>query len=189
MEVPEGFRFTFKLFREITHAPQLDFDPVAIRKFMAVIANAGDKKGCLLVQLPPSIKIANLSRLARLMYSLRECDPDQEWKIALEFRHPSLYVDEIMQLLEEQGLGMVIQDKGTAASPLDSVNPGFCYLRFHGPDGNYRGTYREDVLAEYASYLTEWLREGKQVYVYFNNTMGEAYGNLNTLKRFVAEQL
>ncbi|WP_316843783.1 DUF72 domain-containing protein [Pedobacter psychrodurus] len=184
-EVPADFLFTFKLFKGITHAPQLGFDPADIARFMEVIAHAGDQKGCLLVQFPPSIRIGNFPQLSRLMASLREHDPEKTWKIALEFRHPSLYVDEVMELLEEYGLGMVIHDKGAAASPLDALDTDFRYLRFHGPGGNYRGSYPDDVLAEYASYIREWLEDGKVVYVYFNNTMGEAYANLKTLKGFV----
>jgi len=186
-EVPADFLFSFKLFKGITHAPQLGFDPADIARFIEVIAHAGDKKGCLLVQFPPSIRIANLPQLSRLMAVLREHDPDQDWKIALEFRHPSLYVDEIMELLEEYGLGMVTHDKGAAASPLDDLDTGFRYLRFHGPNGNYRGSYPDDVLAEFAGYVAEWLLEGKEVFVYFNNTMGEAYANLQTLKCFVGD--
>jgi len=186
-EVPTDFRFTFKLFKGITHTPRLGFEPADIARFMEVIAHVGDKKGCILVQFPPSIKLTDLKQLSRLMASLREQDPAKVWKIALEFRHASLYVDEVMELLEEYGLGMVIHDKGAAASPLDAHNAGFRYVRFHGPGGNYRGSYPDDVLAEYASYIGGWLLEDKVVYVYFNNTMGEAFANLQTLKGFVGD--
>jgi uncharacterized protein YecE (DUF72 family) len=60
------------------------------------------------------------------------------------------------------------------------------YLRFHGPGGNYRGSYSDDILSEYASYIMEWRAEGKTVFVYFNNTMGDAYNNLVTLNKFVS---
>ena len=33
---------------------------------------------------------------------------------------------------------------------------------------------------EYATYINEWIEEGKIVYVYFNNTMGDAFKNLKT---------
>lgn len=119
------------------------------------------------------------------MSVLRENDPDMQWNIALEFRHPSLYVDEIDELLDEYKLGMVIHDKSPASSPLKASNSNFVYLRFHGPGGNYRGSYQNDVLYEYAGYVAEWLAEGKKVFTYFNNTMGTAHANLNTLREFV----
>ncbi len=188
-DVPEAFRFTFKLFKGITHVPHLGFDSDEIGSFMEVISGAAEKKGCILVQFPPSVRIGNFSQLSQLMFALREHDPDHEWKIALEFRHASLYVDEVMELLEEYNLGMVIHDKGMGAGPSAGPDSSFRYLRFHGPGGNYKGSYAEEVLSEYAGYIAEWLLEGKEVYVYFNNTMGDAYGNLRTLQGFVRNML
>ncbi|WP_316786794.1 DUF72 domain-containing protein [Pedobacter frigiditerrae] len=185
--VPDEFRFTFKLFKEITHHKDLAFDVAVVEKFMQVTSHVGQKKGCLLVQFPPSIRINHLLQLGRLMGILRANDPSMEWKIALEFRHPSLYVDEIYKLLETHQMGMVLHDKTPANSPILETHPDFVYLRFHGPGGNYRGSYADDVLYEYASYISDWLAEGKEVFVYFNNTMGDAHGNLNMLRQIVRD--
>jgi len=186
-DVPTDFRFSFKLFKGITHAQQLRFDGNDVKKFFEVINQVDGKKGCLLVQFPPSIRIGNFPQLAKLMQSLREHNLDDAWNIALEFRHPSLYVEEVYELLDEHNLGMVIHDKGSVVSPFDIVHNNFTYLRFHGPGGNYRGSYTDAVLAEYASYIAEWLSGNKRVFVYFNNTMGDAYGNLITLKEYVRD--
>ncbi len=186
-DVTPEFRFTFKLFKEITHHKDLAFDPTVVSRFFEIINNVGEKRGCLLVQFPPSIKISHLAQLKFLMTVLRDNDASMNWKIALEFRHPSLYVEEIYELLAFYQMAMVIHDKTPANSPVRETHPNFIYLRFHGPAGNYRGSYSDDVLYEYASYVTEWLREGKKVYVYFNNTMGNAHGNLNLLRQIVRD--
>lgn len=186
-DVPEEFRFTFKLSKDITHNKGLAFDPETVQHFMEVIGLVGDKKGCLLVQFPPSVRIGQFRQLALLMNSLREADPQFLWNIALEFRHPSLYQDEVYRLLEEHRMGMVIQDKPPAATPLLETELPFVYLRFHGPGGSYRGSYEDDVLYEYAGYIRDWLEEGKTVYTYFNNTMGNAIANLFTLKDLIRE--
>lgn len=184
-DVSKDFRFTFKLFREITHNKGLAFDPSIVKKFMEVISFIGDKKGCLLVQFPASVRIGNIKQLMALMDCLRENDPDQQWNITLEFRHISLYDDVIYKALEKYKMGLVMQDKPPAATPmLDSHLP-FVYLRFHGPGGSYNGSYEEDVLAEYATYIKDWIAEGKTVYSYFNNTMGNAIKNLFTLRDMV----
>jgi len=188
-EVPGSFRFSFKLFKGITHAPQLAFSPDELGRFMEVISWVDEKRGCLLVQFPPSVRIGNFTQIANLMSLLREGDPENKWKIALEFRHASLYVEEIMELLEYNNLAMVIHDKGMGAGPSAGPNTDFRYLRFHGPGGDYRGSYAPDILQEYAGYIAEWLLEGKEVFVYFNNTMGDAYGNLQTLKGMLADIL
>jgi len=185
-EVPEDFRFSFKLAKEITHNKGLAFDPDAVSRFMEIINSAGTKKGCLLVQFPPSVRIGNIRQLALLTEVLRENDPDQKWNIAMEFRHVSLYHQDIYDLLELHKMGMVIQDKPPAITPVLENDLPFVYLRFHGPGGSYRGSYEADLLEEYAGYITGWLEAGKTVYTYFNNTMGEAITNLYTLKDSVS---
>jgi uncharacterized protein YecE (DUF72 family) len=185
-DVPEDFKFTFKLFREVTHNQGLAFDPQTVRRFMEVISAVGDKKGCLLVQFPGSVRVNHLKQLALLMAVLRETDPDLAWNIALEFRHVSLYNDDVYRLLADYGMAMVIQDKPPAATPVLDTQMHFVYLRFHGPDGSYRGSYDDDILYEYAGYIKDWLAEGKTVYTYFNNTMGAAVNNLYTLRDVVS---
>lgn len=187
-EVPKEFRFTFKLSREITHNKGLAFDTEAVKRFIGIIDLVGDKKGCLLVQFPASVRISQFKQLALLVNTLRESDPNGDWNIALEFRHTSLYVDLVYKLLEDAGLGIVIHDKAPAATPMLETELPFVYLRFHGPDGSYRGSYEDEVLNEYAGYIRDWMSEGKTVYSYFNNTMGKALANLFTLKDKVTEE-
>lgn len=187
-EVPADFKFTFKLWKEITHQKGLVFNPDAVRLFMETIAQAGDKKGCLLVQFPPSVKMGNFKQLEQLLRQIRENDADFSWKTAVEFRHPSLYNQDAYDLLDNYQMGLVIHDKPPAHTPLSDAELDFIYLRFHGPDGNYRGSYGDDVLYEYAGYIKEWLSLGKTVFVYFNNTMGDAILNLETLKGYVDER-
>jgi uncharacterized protein YecE (DUF72 family) len=184
-ETPQDFRFTFKLSKAITHNKGLAFDPAALRSFMETISFAGAKRGCLLVQFPPSVRIADFKQLLFLISSLRGYDPDNNWNITLEFRHVSLYCDQVYSLLEAYGMGMVIHDKPPAITPMLETNLRFVYLRFHGPEGSYRGSYEDDILYEYAGYIRDWIAEGKIVYSYFNNTMGEAIANLFTLKNLV----
>jgi len=186
-DVPDDFRFTFKLFREVTHNKGLVFDPLTVKRFMDVIALAGNKKGCLLVQFPPSIRIGDMKQLIQLMGCLRDHDPDQQWNIALEFRHVSLYHHHIYRALEDHAMGMVIQDKPPATTPMLDTELPFVYLRFHGPGGSYRGSYENDVLSEYATYIKDWMAEGKTVFSYFNNTMGDAVNNLFTLRDMIFE--
>lgn len=186
-EVPEDFKFTFKLFNGITHQPGLNFDVTDLSKFFDVISNVGHKKGCILVQFPPSVRISHFTQLQNLMLSLRSFDLANEWKIALEFRHSSLYTEEVTELLTEFDMASVIHDKENASSPMHLDESPFIYLRFHGPGGDYRGSYSEAILAEYASYIKGWIDEGKTVFTYFNNTMGDAHGNLKMLQNMVNE--
>ena len=180
-EVPAGFRFTFKLWNEITHQKDLLFKAEDLQRFMKVIDLPEINRGCLLVQLPPSLQVKALQQLSELLSLLKDFD----WRLAVEFRHSSWYTDEVYSLLNSHEAAMVIQDMPKSATPFEPTADDLVYLRFHGPDGNYKGSYHDDLLSEYALYIREWQQDGKTVYAYFNNTAGDALRNLNFLKRSV----
>jgi uncharacterized protein YecE (DUF72 family) len=184
-ETPDDFRFTFKLWREITHCKGLNFQAEHIQHFFERIAGAGDKKGSLLIQFPGSIKPVHVRELEQLLMQVRTADPLQTWKIAVEFRHQSWYQADTYDMLDSLDMGLVLHDKlSEGAAFIDSAKD-FIYVRFHGPEGNYRGSYEDQFLSEYASYVSDWLTDGKVVYMYFNNTMGSAIQNLETLRNYV----
>lgn len=185
--VPENFRFSFKLWREITHHKDLAFDPEAVYRFMKSAEQAGNKKGCLLIQFPASIRNSSLRQLTQLMQHVSLSDPQQQWKIALEFRHPSWYQESTYELMDQYGAAIVIHDKPGSASPLTEQKRDFVYLRFHGPEGDYKGSYTDEFLQEYAGYIKDWNEEGKTVYTYFNNTIGDALENLQTLNSYLSQ--
>lgn len=184
--VGDEFRFTFKLWKQITHNKGLDFERTDIEKFFGTIAGAGDKKGCVLVQFPASIKVSSFEKLERMLSCIQDYNKGQ-WPLALEFRSDSWYTAPVYQLLNVYGATMVYHDKAGSNSPQPELDAGHIYLRFHGPDGNYKGSYDQGLLYEYAGYIAEWAGAGKIVYVYFNNTMGNAVDNLRTLDKFLKD--
>lgn len=183
--VPDSFRFTFKVSKTITHAKGLQFAERDVQDFTEIIENIGEKKGCLLLQFPPSLKIEMLNQLQRLLETLGEATHNSGWKLAVEFRDPSWYEREVLELLEEYNAAMVIQDIPKSATPLKYAKGDFIYLRFHGPEPRYRGDYSDKFLKQYAEYIKTWISEKKIVYAYFNNTVGAAVENLQTLNKLV----
>jgi uncharacterized protein YecE (DUF72 family) len=121
----------------------------------------------------------------QLLSIIRNCDPQAEWDTAVEFRHKSWYKDDVYEMLDNYNVGMVHHDMPASATPNIDPWTDFIFLRFHGPAGGYRGSYPDDFLYEYAGYIRDWLHEGKTVYTYFNNTMGDAVKNISTLNQFV----
>jgi uncharacterized protein YecE (DUF72 family) len=186
-EVPEDFRFTYKLWRDITHVKDLLFKEEDVHRFMQVINVAGAKKGCLLVQFPPKLDLSAMTRLERLLITIREGDLDFEWTLFLEFRKMYWYREDVHQMLEKYNANIVLHDKAGSQTDFIEQEGESVYLRFHGPGGNYRGSYTDDFLYEYAQYIKAWLEDGKTVYTYFNNTMGDAVSNLLALNEFVKE--
>lgn len=65
--VPHEFKFTFKLWKEITHNKGLDFKALDVERFFKVISSAGNKKGCVFIQFPPSLDKENIIRLDLLL--------------------------------------------------------------------------------------------------------------------------
>jgi uncharacterized protein YecE (DUF72 family) len=184
--VDDGFRFTFKFWKQITHAPALEFQDHDVIKFFQVIAGVNDKVGCILIQFPASIKIDRIGKLAGLLAKI-ELHNKQNWSIAVEFRSPTWYISDTYALLNRYKMAMVDHDKFGNRSPHPELHADHVYLRFHGPDGNYKGSYDHGFLYEYAGYTSGWAANDKNVYVYFNNTMGAAIQNLKTFEKYYNE--
>src|SRR4051812_22885649 len=103
-QVPPDFKFTFKLWQEISHADKLNFKEKDVKDFFAAIAGEGNRKGCLLIQFPPSFGSANLSRLEVLFQVMKKYNTGNEWSVAVEFRHSSWYADEVYDVLKDHGV-------------------------------------------------------------------------------------
>ncbi len=185
-DTPADFKFTFKLWRNLTHNKGLVYNEQDISLFMERISTADNKKGCLLVQFPGSIKFTYVREVEQMLLKLKAANEDEKpWKVAVEFRDASWYQSDTYEFLTDLNMGLVLHDKLRGKAMVQEVTANFVYLRFHGPDGNYRGTYDDHFLYEYASYVRDWLSEGKEVFAYFNNTMGNAIQNLELLKKYV----
>ena len=116
-EVPENFKFTFKLWKQITHAKGLEFHESDVKNFMDAIENVGDKKGCLLIQFPASIKKHNIDQLQHLLHVVQINNSSKLWKVAIEFRDNSWYTEDTYNLVDAYGATVVIHDKSRVASP------------------------------------------------------------------------
>src|SRR5688572_8997349 len=55
--VPDGFRFSVKVPRWITHERRLSIEAGELTTFLQQVESLGSALGCLLVQLPPSLKV------------------------------------------------------------------------------------------------------------------------------------
>lgn len=183
--VPPGFRFTFKVPKSITHNKGLAFTAADVETFMQTVAQIGDRKGCLLIQLPPSRTNESIHQMEHLILALKDLDANGSWEVAVEFRNKSWYHRATYDLLRRYGISMVLHDMPASATPiLQNYGPAL-YLRFHGEDGRYRGGYGDEQLQATAHMINKFRKNGTTVYAYFNNTMGDAVKNLRQLSAFV----
>lgn len=187
-DVPDDFQFTLKLSRDITHAAELRSDLSCMIRFLQAAEGTGAKKGCLLIQFPGKITLEHFNQVEEILQRLRDIDPVEEWRKAIEFRNDSWYIAETSELLNEYGAAMVLHDFSKAKISSRSDNAEFVYMRFHGPTGNYRDSYTHEVLDEKAGIIREYLGSGLDVYAYFNNTAGDAFANARYLQSLLINQ-
>jgi uncharacterized protein YecE (DUF72 family) len=160
--VPEEFIFAVKASRFITHMKKLKEPQQSMALFLDRIGVLGEKLGPVLFQLPPAWHF-NSERFASFLQAL-----PTTYRYAFEFRDPSWYTDQAYQLLQQFNCAFCIYDFAYHQSPI-IITTNFVYIRLHGPENKYDGSYSDQVLEEWASRCDLWLSQGKQVYVYFDN--------------------
>jgi uncharacterized protein YecE (DUF72 family) len=185
IDVPDHFKFTFKLWRQITHAKKLLYSIADIDTFMQASDYLGDKKGCLLVQFPASINVEYFVEVEKIIQRLYELNKDDQWKLCIELRHASWYQEATYAMLNQYKTSLVFHDIAISKTPMENQAINVIYLRFHGPKGDYRGSYTDDFLHDYAEKIRAWTLVGKDVYVYFNNTAGNALINALLLQKLL----
>ncbi|MEP6748209.1 MAG: DUF72 domain-containing protein [Bacteroidota bacterium] len=185
-EVADGFKFTVKLWREITHAKALTGKLDDINFFMKA-ANRIDnkKKGCLLIQFPASITINFIGKIQKILKRITGLNTGHQWNVCVEFRHISWYTREMYAMLDGFNASLVLHDMPASIMFDLHTAAKVVYLRFHGIKGDYKGTYDDVLLKKYAAKIKMWIQEGKDVYAYFNNTIGAAFENARRLSDLV----
>jgi len=187
VETVPDFKFSIKLPRNITHQKLLHHDPADIDIFLGLINRMREKQGCVLVQFPASITEDFFESVVAILRRIRHNNRDG-WNVFVEFRHDSWYAKHVYKMLLKQKAALVIHDKRGSKTPIDNLPFRVVYWRFHGPHGNYRGTYSKEALIEYAVQIKKWRSQGKTVYAYFNNTIGTAFEDARTLRFLCTEQ-
>lgn len=176
---PVGFQFAVKAWRVITHRKKLKDCKNALDIFLDVTRHFGAKLGPILFQLPPRWR-ANPSRLEEFLQLL----PFPS-RCAFEFRDPSWHSDAVYALLARYRAAFCIYELAGFLSPLVTTSK-LVYIRLHGPNGAYQGSYDDSRLAYWARQARAWQQEGKDVYLFFDNDQaGYAAKNARRLKELL----
>ena len=160
---PPGFLFAWKASKFITHWKRLNENCRNSLDLMATrLKILGPRAGPELFQLPARFE-ADRGRLANFLRML-----PRRYRYAFEFRHPSWYEDDVLELLAAHDVSLCLADHHLAPAPW-SATASHVYVRGHGPEGRYRNNYPEDTLRDWARQIRRWRREGRLVFVYFDN--------------------
>ena len=154
---PEGFVFTLKAPRRITHERRLVDIDEPLRRFVDTATTLGARLGPLLFQLPPNLE-KETGRLADLLARL---PPGR--RAAFEFRHDSWFADDVYTVLRARDAALCIADTERGSTP-DVATASWGYVRLR--DGDYTEPELGAWLASIARH--PW----SDAYVYFKHDDG-----------------
>ena len=176
---PKDFLFAVKASRFITHNKKLNVEKENINLFLNSAKRLNEKLGPILFQLPPKWNI-NIERLGSFLKKL-----PKKYRYTIEFRNQTWYTEDVYGLLKKYNCAFCIYELAGIQSPKE-VTADFVYIRLHGPTLlKYAGSYSNKVLKSWSKLCLQWRKEGKDVYVYFDNDQA-AYAafNAQTLLKF-----
>lgn len=185
-QVPEDFIFAVKASRFLTHIKRLLDPEEPWRRFVDSAVNLGSHLGPILLQFPPSFKI-NAPRLEAFFKVAQAVKPHPSaLNLVCEFRHESWFHPDIYRLLNRYHVAWCIAD-GAKYPRKNLVTAGCAYIRYHGRGTMFVSNYSKAVLVKEARLIQQYLRDGLDVFVYFNNDANaNAVRNARLLKRVLA---
>ena len=132
---PDGFTFTLKAPRRITHDSKLQRCEDILQSFCRIAQTLGPKLAVLLFQLPPNFK-----KDADVLRAFLELLPDGT-RAAFEFRHPSWLDADVFGALRTRNVSLCIADSEKMKTPVE-VTADYVYLRLR--DEGYQQTDIEE---------------------------------------------
>jgi uncharacterized protein YecE (DUF72 family) len=188
--VKPDFEFAVKGGRYITHLKQLKDVETALANFFASgVLALGEHMGPLLWQLPSRTRL-NVERLAAFLSALPQStaaaaelagkhddkvvdplttvDADRRIRHALEVRNETFRHPDVLDLLRVHGVALVMSHSAGTFPYFEEVTSDLVYVRLHGSEKLYVGSYDDAQLKEWADKVTRWARD-HDVRVYFDN--------------------
>ena len=183
-ETPDGFLFSLKGGRYITHMRRLhEIEQPLANFFASGVFNLREKLGPILWQFPPNFKydrqrMESFFRLlprdteaARALARRRSAwmkgrvrlaiDAERPLRHAIEVRHESFLDPSFVDLLREQQIALVVAETAGQWPMAEDVTADFIYMRLHGDKELYRSGYSDRALSRWAQRIRAW-HEGSE---------------------------
>jgi uncharacterized protein YecE (DUF72 family) len=169
--VPDGFRFSAKLPKTITHQLRLRDADAALDAFLGEVLALGARLACLLVQLPPGLAF-DAGAADRFFLALRE---RTSLLVACEPRNVGWFGGEAAALLASHRVARVAADPARVP---DAGEPGgwtgLAYVRLHGSPRTYYSAYDAGYIHGLALRLQRAAEVADEVWCIFDNTAAGA---------------
>jgi len=183
-DTPQGFVFSAKAHRYITHILRLRDVEKPIANFLASgLFHLKEKLGPILWQFPPSFRFdaerfENFLKLLphdsesalALAYKcdvrVRDqaylaIDENRPFRHAVEIRNKSFVEPAFVDLLRQYDVALVVADTAGKWPYYEDVTSDFIYIRLHGEEELYASGYTEEALDRWAARIKSW-SEGSQ---------------------------
>ena len=154
-QVPGTFRFALKASQRITHFKRLKETGEETKYFLDTAAVLDDQLGVVLFQMPPNMK-KDLPRLETFLTLLPSTTP-----AAFEFRHPTWFDDDVLDLLRSQNRPLVVSDTDDLPTTHIDKTADWGYLRLR------RVNYSEENLVEWAARIRD--QNWKETFLFFKH--------------------
>ena len=157
---PPDFVYCTKASRLITHYHKSEYTLSFVKRMEPIL----DKKSVILFQFPDTFGLKRMKEVDKIVSVL----PD-DYKYAFEFRSPEWHTKEVMEMMPTNMTMVCANIKGKyIPDPHDIEFAGdFKYVRMHGTEDMYKGSYSDAQLKELLVGIKEW---ENPTYVFFNNT-------------------
>ena len=119
---PDGFAFTLKAPRRITHDQKLQRCEALVEAFCGAAASLGPKLAVLLFQLPPTFR-KNTDVLREFLALL-----PPGTKAAFEFRHASWLEGDVFAALRDRNVALCVADSEKMTTPVE-LTADYAYFR------------------------------------------------------------
>ena len=180
---PQGFTFTAKFPKKITHEKKLREATQQLEWYYKAVSQLREKLGPLLIQMPPSFNYKkDREALEQFLGQI-----DTKYQHAIELRNKSWFKPEVYKMLEKAHVSLVWSENQYASTPPEATSD-TAYLRMVGDRSitNFGGTQRDqgEVMRKWYDALEEKSRLFKQGFIFFNNHFaGFGPGSVNEFRR------
>lgn len=178
-DTPEGFVFSIKGPRYITHIRRLNEVEKPLANFFASgIFQLKEKMGPILWQFPPSFKfdpelfesfLRQLPHDSEAALAIAKgCEPRMEGRSylaidrkrpmrhAVEIRHTSFVDPAFVDLLRKYRVALVVADTAGKWQHQEDLTSDFVYIRLHGAEELYTSGYTDAALDEWRRRIESW---------------------------------
>jgi uncharacterized protein YecE (DUF72 family) len=164
-QTPEGFLFSAKFPRVVTHVKMLRDCEREVDTFISRMAHLEDKLGPLLLQFPSSFGSKHFPVLQEFLPTL-----PKGFRYVVEVRNKSLLGEELRSLLRENGVAQVLVRQPVLK---EEVTADFVYVRWEGDRSKVNGTLgkveldRTEDNGKWAVQVKKLLNRHLEIFGYF----------------------